>query len=80
MSGSNQKPKGDKNFDLRELVLMLYTTGGMFVIIIIGVIGLAVFGLYLNSVPFAVIAPMIHLGLCISLIVWAFKDLKKNRP
>ena len=59
---------------------MLYASGGMFGIIMIGVIGLPVLGLYLNSVLVAIITPAIHLAMCISLIVWAFKDLKKNRP
>ena len=73
-------PARDKHFDTREIVLILYASGGFFWIILLGLIGLPVLGISLNSLALTICLPLLHLVLCISVIVWAFRDFKKNKP
>lgn len=80
MSDFQRQPEDGKHFDTRELILMLYASGGMFLIILVGLIGLITLGILLNSVILAIVLPLSHLAMCIGLIAWAFKDFKQNRP
>lgn len=58
---------------------MLYVSGGFFWIILLGLIGLPILGLMLGSVLLAICLPLLHMFTCITLIVWALKDFKKDK-
>lgn len=76
---SKQEPEGGKHFDTRELVLILYVSGGFFWIILLGLIGLPILGLTLNSLFLAICLPILHVFLCICVIYWALRDFKKSK-
>ena len=72
-------PEGDKHFDLRELVLVLYESGACFWLVVLGFIALLFLGVAIGSLLFGLFLALLNLGLWVGFVVWAYRGHNQRK-